>query len=86
MVDLDDVKVEKKQGGSIKDSSLVDGIILDKERVHSGMPRSVDEAKITLVNSAIEVKRPKSMRRYRLPTHLCFPNFWKKRIIHQRAR
>ena len=46
IVDLDDVKVEKKQGGSIKDSTLVDGIILDKERVHSGMPRSVTDAKI----------------------------------------
>ena len=57
LVDLDDVKVEKKQGGSIKDSSLVDGIILDKERVHSGMPRVVDNAKIALVNSAIEVKK-----------------------------
>ena len=57
MVDLDDVKVEKKQGGSIKDSSLVDGIILDKERVHSGMPRSVEGAKVALVNSAIEVKK-----------------------------
>ena len=56
-VDLDDVKVEKKQGGSIKDSSLVDGIILDKERVHSGMPRAIDGAKIALVNSAIEVKK-----------------------------
>ena len=56
-VDLDDVKVEKKQGGSIKDSSLVNGIILDKERVHSGMPRSVEGAKIALVNSAIEVKK-----------------------------
>ena len=57
IVDLDDVKVEKKQGGSIKDSSLVDGIILDKERVHSGMPRSVEGAKVALVNSAIEVKK-----------------------------
>nr|AIF20719.1 thermosome subunit [uncultured marine group II/III euryarchaeote KM3_92_B07] len=56
-VDLDDIKVEKKQGGSIKDSTLVDGIILDKERVHSGMPRSVNDAKIALVNSAIEVKK-----------------------------
>ena len=56
-VDLDDVKVEKKQGGSIKDSTLVDGIILDKERVHSGMPRSVTDAKIALINSAIEVKK-----------------------------
>ena len=56
-VDLDDIKVEKKQGGSIKDSTLVDGIILDKERVHSGMPRSVSGAKIALINSAIEVKK-----------------------------
>ncbi|HJM40631.1 MAG TPA: thermosome subunit alpha [Candidatus Thalassarchaeaceae archaeon] len=56
-VDLDDIKVEKKQGGSIKDSTLVDGIILDKERVHSGMPRSVTSAKIALINSAIEVKK-----------------------------
>ncbi len=57
VVDLSDVKVEKRQGGSIKDSTLVDGIILDKERVHSGMPRSVSDAKIALVNSAIEVKK-----------------------------
>ena len=56
-VDLDDIKVEKKQGGSIKDSTLVDGIILDKERVHSGMPRSVSGAKIALINSSIEVKK-----------------------------
>ena len=57
MVDLNDIKVEKKQGGSIRDSTLVDGIILDKERVHSGMPRSVDGAKVALINSAIEVKK-----------------------------
>ena len=57
MVDLDDIKVQKKQGGSIRDSTLVDGIILDKERVHSGMPRSVSGAKIALINSAIEVKK-----------------------------
>ncbi|HIG38250.1 MAG TPA: thermosome subunit [Candidatus Poseidoniales archaeon] len=57
VVDLDDIKVQKKQGGSIKDSSLVDGIILDKERVHSGMPRSVTDAKVALINSAIEVKK-----------------------------
>jgi archaeal chaperonin len=57
IVDLDDIKVEKKQGGSIGSSTLVDGIILDKERVHSGMPRSVSDAKIALINSAIEVKK-----------------------------
>tara|TARA_B100000989_G_scaffold266325_1_gene219718 strand:- start:5094 stop:6716 length:1623 start_codon:yes stop_codon:yes gene_type:complete len=57
LVDLSDIKVEKRQGGSIKDSSLVDGIILDKERVHAGMPRSISDAKIALINSAIEVKK-----------------------------
>jgi len=57
LVDLDDIKVEKRQGASIKDSTLVDGIILDKERVHAGMPRSVNDAKIALINSAIEVKK-----------------------------
>ena len=57
LVDLSDIKVEKRQGGSIKDSSLIDGIILDKERVHAGMPRSIKDAKIALVNSAIEVKK-----------------------------
>ena len=57
LVDLSDIKVEKRQGGSIKDSSLVDGIILDKERVHAGMPRSVSGAKVALINSAIEVKK-----------------------------
>jgi len=57
IIDLSDIKVEKRQGGSIKDSSLIDGIILDKERVHAGMPRSLGDARIALVNSAIEVKK-----------------------------
>jgi len=57
IIDLSDIKVEKRQGGSIKDSTLVDGIILDKERVHAGMPRSTSDAKIALINSAIEVKK-----------------------------
>ena len=57
LVDLDDIKVEKRQGGSIRDSTLVDGIILDKERVHAGMPRVVSDGRIALINSAIEVKK-----------------------------
>ncbi len=57
LVDIKDIKVEKRQGGSIRDSSLIDGIILDKERVHSGMPRTIQNGKIALVNSAVEVKK-----------------------------
>jgi thermosome len=57
MVDLSDIKIEKRQGGSIKDSTLIDGLVLDKQRVHSGMPRSINDTKIALINSAIEVKK-----------------------------
>ncbi len=43
-VDLDDIKVEKKSGGSIKDTKLIKGIVLDKEVVHGGMPKRVEKA------------------------------------------
>jgi len=56
-VDIDDVKVEKKAGGSIKDSALTKGIILDKEVVHSGMPKKIEKAKIALINSALEIDK-----------------------------
>lgn len=56
-VDDDNIQVVKKQGGSIADTELVDGIIVDKERVHPGMPSEVKEAKIALVDAALEVKK-----------------------------
>jgi len=56
-VDLDNLKVEKKAGGSIEDSSLINGIVLDKEIVHSGMPTKIQGAKIALLNCALEVKK-----------------------------
>lgn len=51
------IKIEKKAGGGIEDTQLVNGIVLDKEKVHAGMPRSVKEAKIALIKSALEVKK-----------------------------
>ena len=56
-VDLDNLKVEKKSGGSVQDTALIDGIVLDKEVVHSGMPTKIEEAKIALVNAALEVEK-----------------------------
>ncbi len=56
-VDLDNVKVEKKQGGSVEDTELINGIILDKERVHPDMPMIVKDAKILLLNAALEVRK-----------------------------
>src|ERR671918_177582 len=45
-LDIDDVKVEKKAGGSLRDTKLVKGIVLDKEVVHGGMPKRIEKAKI----------------------------------------
>ena len=56
-VDIDDIKVEKKAGGSIKDSTIIQGIVLDKEIVHGGMPRKITDAKIALINTALEISK-----------------------------
>src|SRR2546426_1507253 len=56
-VDDDNIQITKKQGGSISDTQLVEGIIVDKERVHPGMPQQVENAKIALVDAALEVKK-----------------------------
>ena len=56
-VDIEDVKVEKKAGGSLKDTKLIKGIVLDKEVVHGGMPKRVEKAKIALINSALEIEK-----------------------------
>jgi len=57
IVDLDSIKVEKKIGGGIEETELIDGIVIDKERVHSGMPKVVRDARIALIGDAIEVKK-----------------------------
>ena len=56
-VDEDDIQVVKKAGGDAKDTELVQGIVLDKERVHAGMPARIEDARIALVNAALEVKK-----------------------------
>ncbi len=55
-IDIENIKIEKKVGGTMEDSELIEGMILDKERVHSNMPKKVEGAKIALLNSAIELK------------------------------
>ena len=57
VVDIDNIKIEKKNGGSVSDTTLVEGIILDKEKVHPRMPSSVKNAKIALIDSALEIKK-----------------------------
>jgi thermosome len=56
-VDADTVKVEKKAGGSVEDTKLIQGIVLDKEVVHGAMPRRIEDAKIALLNAALEIEK-----------------------------
>ena len=55
--DLDDIMVEKKPGESVTETKFIEGLVLDKEVVHSGMPKRVEKAKIALLESALEVKK-----------------------------
>ena len=56
-VDRGNIKIQKKQGGSIGDTELISGIILDKEPVNAGMPRKVDKAKVALIDAPLEIKK-----------------------------
>ncbi|MGA3405035.1 MAG: thermosome subunit beta [Candidatus Bathyarchaeia archaeon] len=55
--DVDNIKVEKKPGGSLTDTTLIQGILLDKEVIHPGMPRRVEGSKIALLNCALEIEK-----------------------------
>jgi len=56
-VDIDNIKVEKKSGGSIRDTKLIQGIVLDKEVVHGAMPKRIENAKIALLNAPLEIEK-----------------------------
>ena len=55
--DVDDIKVEKKPGESVRETKLINGIVLDKEVVHSGMPKRIENPKIALLDSALEIEK-----------------------------
>ncbi len=57
-LDLDNIKIEKKRGESLEESTLVKGIVLDKEVVHPAMPKRVENAKIALIDAPLEVEKP----------------------------
>ena len=71
-VDLENIKIEKKAGGSIQDTQIVKGIVLDKEVVHSGMPTKIEKAKIALINAALEIEKTEMSAEIRItdPTQM----------------
>jgi archaeal chaperonin len=56
-IDLDNILIQKKQGGSIEETEIINGIVLDKKRVNTAMPSQVKNARIALINSSIDVKK-----------------------------
>jgi archaeal chaperonin len=65
-VDIDNIKIEKKAGGSVEDTKLIQGIVLDKEVVHGAMPKRIEEAKIALLNAALEIEKPEMSAEIRI--------------------
>jgi len=59
-VDLDNIKLEKRKGSGVEDTELMDGLAIDKEKVHADMPSVVKNAKIALIDVALEIKNPET--------------------------
>jgi thermosome len=72
IVDMDNIQIQKKQGGGIANTEIIQGIILDKERVHDNMPKQIKNAKIALIDTALEVKKTEVDARIQIqdPTQL----------------
>ena len=67
-VDIEDIKIEKRPGGSIGDSEIIEGVIIDKERVHTGMPEIVADAKVLLLSVPIELKKTETKAEIKITT------------------
>ncbi len=57
IADLDNISIQKKEGGSLDESEIISGLIIDKEVVHSGMAKTVENAKIALLEAALEIEK-----------------------------
>lgn len=65
-INKDDIKFEKKQGGSIEDSKLIKGIVIDKEVVHPGMPKKIKDATIALIDASLEIEKTETDAQIRI--------------------
>lgn len=59
-VNLDLIKMEGKVGGTLEDSTLIRGIVLDKEMSHPQMPKEIENAKICILTCPFEPPKPKT--------------------------
>ena len=74
VIDAENIKLEKKVGASVDDTELVQGIVLDKERAHASMPSSIKNAKILLIDYALEIKNTTTMKTLFISATTCLPD------------
>jgi len=67
-IDKDNIKIQKRMGGGTEDTELIDGIVIDKERVHEGMPKIVYNAKIALLDVPLEIEKTEIDAQIRIET------------------
>ena len=78
-INLDNIKIEKIKGDGIEDTELIEGIVLDKERASLDMPVKIENAKIALIESALEIIKPETETRISISSPEQLDNF----IQHQ---
>ena len=84
-VDLDNIKIDKKPGASMNETSLIKGLVLDIEVVHSSMPKSITKAKIAVINAALEIEKTEISAEIRISDPLQMKQFLdeENRILKQ---
>ncbi|HLN46339.1 MAG: thermosome subunit beta [Chloroflexota bacterium] len=72
VADIDNIQLIKKTGKSLLETQLIRGIIVDKEIVHPGMPKIKENAKIALLDSALEIEKTEMSAEIRIrdPTQM----------------
>jgi len=68
IADVDNIQIVKKEGKSLKETEMIKGIIVDKEVVHDGMPKKLKNAKIALLNAAMEIEKTEIDAEIRIKT------------------
>lgn len=80
--DMDRVNVEKKVGESTQDSEIIEGVVIDKEIVHSNMPRKIEKAKVLLLSAPIESKETETKTEVQITSSTQFQLF----MEHEKQR
>jgi thermosome len=72
VADIDNIQIVKKEGKSLFESQLIRGLIIDKEAVHSGMPKKIENAKIALLDCPLEIEKTETSAEIRIrdPTQM----------------